>query len=404
MLNGSENEDGLVKQVSNLEETINDAETGLIKQVSDLDDTLNHAEHGLIKKTEDNTKAIDDIEDTLSGTESEDGLIKQVSDIDHRVTDVETEVNNVKDFLQGDGENTTGLVAVVGAIAETVTDIKDTLHDEENGLIKQVSDIDDTLNHAENGLVRKVSDLDEAINDAETGLVKNVSDIDEAINDDENGLAKRIANNTSNIDDIKDTLNGTESEDGLIKQVKNFIDSKNNPDGIAGLDNKGKLPLQLIPDDYKVIEVQSFSELPPEGKEKTIYITRNDNRMYRWDVTKVAYTSLSSGSGGGDGGVTIGLYSFDVDDEGYLCLYYEDGTTPPNMFIDADGYLWVDIKGNEDDTGGQGEEPVSPIVVDYARFADLPETGEVNTIYHIVSTNKYYIWNKTSYSLYNSGA
>jgi hypothetical protein len=155
-----------------------------------------------------------------------------------------------------------------------------------------------------------------------------------------------------------------------------------------------------------VVEVQSFNNLPPEGKEKTIYITRGNNRMYRWDTKTSSYISLNPISEGDEGGrVVTGLYSFDIDDDGYLCMYYEDGTTPPKMFIDDDGYLWADIKGNdEEDDDGQGEEPISPPVIDYPRFSDLPEVGEANTIYHIVITNKYYIWNGTSYSLYNSGA
>jgi hypothetical protein len=154
-----------------------------------------------------------------------------------------------------------------------------------------------------------------------------------------------------------------------------------------------------------VIEVPSFADLPKDGKEKTIYITRDNNRMYRWDNTNSLYASLSSGSGGGEGSVggTISLYSFDIDEEGYLCIYYEDGMIPPRMFIDADGYLWVDIKGKEDDDTGEEEEPISPTIVDYARFSDLPEPGEANVIYHIISTNKYYVWNNSSYSLYNSG-
>jgi hypothetical protein len=152
-----------------------------------------------------------------------------------------------------------------------------------------------------------------------------------------------------------------------------------------------------------IVEIPSFDDLPPQGKEKTIYITRNNNRMYRWDTIESSYKSLNPDSLVDDGGVTTGLYSFDVDDEGYLCLYYEDGITPPQMFIDDEGYLWADIKGNEENKDSE-DEPISPTIVDYARFSDLPEIGEANVIYHIALTDKYYVWNNASYSLYNSGS
>jgi hypothetical protein len=198
-------------------------------------------------------------------------------------------------------------------------------------------------------------------------------------------------------------IGGPEALDRLTGDIKAIKDSKNEPNGIAGLDDSGKIPVESMPGGLAVVEVRDYSLLPQRGKENTIYITDNDNRMYRWNSVSNTYTSLkSTSSGGTGGGIATSLYSFDVDDEGYLCLYYEDGVIPPQMFIDSDGYLWVDINGDELPPPDAGGEPVPPTIVEYARFVDLPTPGEPNTVYHIVSTNKYYTWNGINYILYNS--
>ena len=46
---------------------------------------------------------------------------------------------------------------------------------------------------------------------------------------------------------------------------------------------------------------------------------------------------------GNEGGYAS--YGFEIDSDGYLCLVYEDGTTPPNFYIDEDdGYLYLELE------------------------------------------------------------
>lgn len=64
-------------------------------------------------------------------------------------------------------------------------------------------------------------------------------------------------------------------------------------DGIATLDNTGKVPASQLPsyvDD--VIEVDDFATLPITGETGKIYITLDTNKTYRW--TGSTYVEISS--------------------------------------------------------------------------------------------------------------
>lgn len=46
--------------------------------------------------------------------------------------------------------------------------------------------------------------------------------------------------------------------------------------------------------DEKIIEVETFSNLPNAGKTGTIYIVKGENKTYRWDDTNIKYYCIGS--------------------------------------------------------------------------------------------------------------
>jgi len=81
--------------------------------------------------------------------------------------------------------------------------------------------------------------------------------------------------------------------DQLADRINTVEDSIGQPNGIATLDSTGKVPTSQLPsyvDD--VLEVASFSTLPPIGETGIIYITLDANRTYRW--TGSTYVEISA--------------------------------------------------------------------------------------------------------------
>lgn len=65
------------------------------------------------------------------------------------------------------------------------------------------------------------------------------------------------------------------------------------PNGVAGLDENGKIPESQLPSYVEdVIEVESYDQLPLIGESGKIYITSNTNLTYRW--TGSQYMNISS--------------------------------------------------------------------------------------------------------------
>lgn len=67
----------------------------------------------------------------------------------------------------------------------------------------------------------------------------------------------------------------------------------NVPNGVLGLDSTGKVPPERLPsfvDD--VIEAADFASLPVTGESGKLYITTNNDRVYRW--TGSQYTNITS--------------------------------------------------------------------------------------------------------------
>lgn len=75
---------------------------------------------------------------------------------------------------------------------------------------------------------------------------------------------------------------------------------KGSANGVATLDGTGRIPSAQLPgfvDD--VLEFANLAALPATGAAGLLYVTLNDNRIYRWSGT--VYVDLTAG---GSGGVT----------------------------------------------------------------------------------------------------
>ena len=92
-------------------------------------------------------------------------------------------------------------------------------------------------------------------------------------------------------------MNGSTSGNILLSALKSYILSeKGLANGLASLDANGKLTASQLPDlADDVIVVASYSTLPATGTAGKLYITADNNKMYRWDpdLTTPDYVELS---------------------------------------------------------------------------------------------------------------
>lgn len=92
-------------------------------------------------------------------------------------------------------------------------------------------------------------------------------------------------------------MNGSTSGNYTLSALRDFIlASKGQANGLASLDANGKLPSSQLPDlADDVIVVSSYASLPATGTAGKIYITADNNKMYRWnpDLATPDYVELS---------------------------------------------------------------------------------------------------------------
>ena len=92
-------------------------------------------------------------------------------------------------------------------------------------------------------------------------------------------------------------MNGSTSGNLLLSALKSYIlAEKGLANGLASLDGNGKLTASQLPDlADDVIVVASYASLPATGTAGKIYITADNNKMYRWDpdLTTPDYVELS---------------------------------------------------------------------------------------------------------------
>ena len=93
------------------------------------------------------------------------------------------------------------------------------------------------------------------------------------------------------------SMNGSTSGNFLLSALKSYIlAEKGQANGLASLGSDGKLTAAQLPDlADDVIVVASYAVLPAAGTAGKIYITADNNKLYRWDpdLTTPDYVELS---------------------------------------------------------------------------------------------------------------
>lgn len=185
----------------------------------------------------------------------------------------------------------------------------------------------------------------------------------------------------------------------------------------------------------EVLEFDTFGEFPMEGVANTIYINKDDDKMYRWSGTE--YVALN------DSETTITIRSLsDLDDITtvgvYACLYIQRvGVRPTRTVVTSytlriegssgmimqflenrEGYRWRTYRN---EAWGNWEivvfatteyvdnivgEPVTDLqeVVEWPTYDSRPAVGEANTIYIDLSTDDMYYWNGSDYAPLNASS
>jgi len=90
-------------------------------------------------------------------------------------------------------------------------------------------------------------------------------------------------------------MNGSSAGNFLVSDILDIIrNTYGQANGVATLDGSGKLPTAQLPDIADdVLVYASKALLPAQGVEAKIYITTDDNVLYRWDATLGDYVQLS---------------------------------------------------------------------------------------------------------------
>ena len=91
------------------------------------------------------------------------------------------------------------------------------------------------------------------------------------------------------------SMNGSTSGNFLLSALRDYIlASKGQANGLASLGSDGKLTPSQLPDlADDVIVVASYAVLPATGTAGKIYITADNNKMFRWDSDEADYVELS---------------------------------------------------------------------------------------------------------------
>lgn len=94
------------------------------------------------------------------------------------------------------------------------------------------------------------------------------------------------------VNEIKVSVDAKADKSDLSNYVPTSQKGTNN--GVATLDSSGKVPTSQLPsfvDD--VIEAENKGALPPAGEEGKIYVTKDDNKTYRWSGSSYVEISAS---------------------------------------------------------------------------------------------------------------
>jgi hypothetical protein len=140
----------------------------------------------------------------------------------------------------------------------------------------------------------------------------------------------------ANADDTSDLNKPISTATQTALNGKENTSNKGISNGYAGLDGSGKVPSTQLPsyvDD--VIEVANFAALPVTGETGKIYITIDNNKVYRWSGT--VYVEISNPNA--VWGSITGTLSSQVDLQNALNAKFDDPTGTAAQYIDGTGAL-----------------------------------------------------------------
>lgn len=204
--------------VEEIKNTVGGVDSGLVKKTNDnatgievnrtsinaLKDTVGDDTKGLTKKINDNATAIN----TLTTNVNAKADANTVNDISTRVGTLETTVGN----------DTGGLVKDVNEAKTDITNIKNTIGDASNGLVKNVAALETKVGDASSGLVKDVADLKTQGSNLTNALGNKAdqSDLDAA--------KAKITTNETNITALQKKTTGL-SDDGKSLTSMNSVET-----------------------------------------------------------------------------------------------------------------------------------------------------------------------------------
>lgn len=230
--------------------------------------------------------------------------------LSNRITQLEQEINN-------DLESLRNLIKAIDSQLETI-DIRLDNHDtaiaalntslsahiREYNLLK--SNYESFKSYAET----KFTAIDSSIS-ALNIFVQTLQDYFEELDEKFDDVENKVSNVESLLEDAKLLVQQLEDRFGqtlaeleqfkrdIKEEMKDFMDTVGEPNGIAPLDAQGQVPAEHLPsyvDD--VLEYPTLAAFPPTGETGKIYVALDTNLQYRWSGTQ--YTELSKSLGLGE--------------------------------------------------------------------------------------------------------
>ena len=146
------------------------------------------------------------------------------------------------------------------------------------------------------------------------------------------------------------------------EDIDKIINSIGQADGIASLDDSGKVPSEQLPsyvDD--IIEVEDYAHLPEVGESGKIYVTIDTGTQYRWGGTE--YVPLNENSVEGIGIKKV----IKLTQAEYDALSEKDNeaiyiTNAPQALANGVYILYTDGSLSNYDTLDAGKTPVGPVL------------------------------------------
>ena len=185
-------------------------------------------------------------------------------------------------------------------------------------------------------------------------------------------------------------MNGNTSGNYTLEDLRTFIlASKGLANGLASLDGNGKLNPSQLPDlADDVIVVASYAVLPATGTAGKIYITADNNKMYRWDPDLV----------------TPGYVNLSVDLSIYATKEELSAEETSRRNADSDLQNNIDTLGSDVSILDERVDSLEQAAVSGyhykgdCTYANLPSSGQqLGDMWYVTDRNMNYIWNGTTW-------